>query len=192
MPPQASAPNRNHRSPRAFRRLLGLTLLLTPLTGCGDRGLTIAPHDPELAAYVALVMPQRIEIQRYLTRPVSLNGDAKPDGIEVILAPYDAANDLTKVVGTFHFELETRRMSEALGTRIGFWEVPIDTHEQMSKYRDHLSRFYRFQLKLDHAALRPGRYKLIAALQLPTGTRIEDVYEFAYDGDAAATARVVY
>lgn len=143
----------------------------------------------ELAAYVELVLPARIEIQRFLTKPVSFAGDGNADGLEVILAAYDAAGDLTKVVGTFHFELQTRRLSDRIGTRVAFWPVEINSNKAMILYRDPLSRFYDFPLELDHKPLPAGQYVLTAWLQLPTGRRLVDEYEFNYDGSGAAPLR---
>jgi len=143
----------------------------------------------ELAAYVELVLPARIEIQRYLTKPVSFAGDGKADGLEVILAAYDAAGDLTKVVGTFHFELQTRRISDRIGTRLAFWPLEINSYKTMHLYRDSLSRFYDFPLQLEHSPLPAGQYVLTVWLHLPTGRRLFDEYEFSYDGGGVPPLR---
>ncbi len=143
----------------------------------------------ELAAYVELVLPARIEIQRFLTKPVSFAGDGNADGLEVILAAYDAAGDLTKVVGTFHFELQVRKVGETIGTRAAFWPVDIKTEKAMRMYRDQLSRFYDFPLQLEQKPLPPGQYTLNVWLHLPTGGRLFDEYEFTYDGSGAPPLR---
>ena len=163
--------------------LAGMAALLP---GCKAPTADGPANDVQMATYVKLVMPARIEIQRYLTKPVSLVAAGDADGIEAILAAYDAADDLTKVVGTFQFELQTRRLGEHIGERVAFWPVQIDSNEAMRMYRDHLSRFYRFPLQLDGEKLAPGRYILIVRLQLPDGRRLLDEYEFSYDGQRVA------
>ncbi len=140
--------------------------------------------DPELAAYVQLVMPARIKILEW-TKPVSLAGDGNGDALEVILEARDAFDDLTKVVGTFHFELQVRRLSETLGARVGFWPVEVNSEKTMLMYRDRLSRFYHFPLQLKDTPLSSGHYVLSVWLHLPTGQRLYDEYEFDYDGSSA-------
>lgn len=170
--------------PACLRAFVPLGTALLLLAACESTGPRPATGDPELAEYVELILPARVEIQRYLTKPVSFAGDGKADGLEVILAAYDAADDLTKVVGTFHFELQTRRMSDRIGQRVAFWPVEVNSTETMHEYRDHLSRFYDFPLQLNEA-LTPGQYVLTAWLHLPTGRRLFDEYEFTYDGSGA-------
>jgi hypothetical protein len=128
-------------------------------------------------------------MQRFLTKPVSYAGDGQADGLEVILAAYDASDDLTKVVGTFHFELEQRKRTESIGTRIAFWPVEIKSEKTLRMYRDHLSRFYQFPLRLDAKSLSAGQYVLSVWLQLPGGRRLFDEYEFTYDGTGAPPVR---
>jgi hypothetical protein len=163
--------------------------LVSLVAACGDPAVTVQVDDPQMAAYVELVMPARIEIQRFLTKPVSFAMDGSADGLEVILAAYDAADDLAKVVGTFHFELQTRRPSETIGTRVAFWPVEIQTEKAMRQYRDALSRYYHFPLQLQQRPLPPGQYVLEVWLHLPAGKRLFDEYEFTYDGKGAPPAR---
>jgi hypothetical protein len=167
--------------------LLGLAALSLP--ACTTAHSEVQASDPEMAAYVELVLPTRIEIQRYLTRPVSFSGDGSADGLEVVLAAYDAAGDLTKVVGTFHFELQTRRLAERVGTRVAFWPLAVNSPEAMRMYRDPLSRFYQFPLELDQKPLPAGQYVLSVWLHLPAGRRLFDEYEFTYDGSGAPRVR---
>ena len=125
--------------------------------------------DPELAAFVRLMMPKQIEIQRYLTKPVSFAGDGNADGIEVILAVRDKLGDPVKVVGTFQFELDRTRMASAdrLGKRVAFWKVQISSDETFTQYWDRPARWYVFPLQLDRGPLEPGRYILTARLLSP-------------------------
>ncbi len=176
---------------RIVPRLFGTAVLtLTVCVGCTDQP-KIDPGDPQMSAYIDLVLPDRIEVQRYLTKPVSLAGDGTADGLEVILAAYDAAGDPTKVVGTFHFELQTRRPGEHIGERVGFWPVDIRTAEAIRRFRDPLSRYYQFPLQLPERPLKPGQYALSVWLHLPGGKRLLDDYEFTYDGRGAPPARAL-
>lgn len=166
--------------------LLG-TVAPAMLLGCAADGSHARTDSPEMAAYVQLVMPAQIKILEW-TKPVSLAADGNADGVEAVLEARDSFDDLTKVVGTLHFELRTRRLSDRMGTRVAFWPVEINSVETMRMYRDPLSRFYRFPLQLDQGPLKPGRYALMVWLLLPTGQRLLDEYEFQYDGAAAPPA----
>lgn len=161
----------------------GLAVLISVVVGCADSKTAVHSDDPELAAYLQLVLPTRIRILEW-TRPVSLAGDGRADALEVIVEARDASDDLTKVAGTFHFELQSRRLSDSMGTRVAFWPVEITTQKAMRMYRDPLSRFYHFPLKLEQP-LPAGRYSLSVWLHLPAGQRLYDEYEFEYDGGAA-------
>jgi len=116
---------------------------------------------------------------------VSLAGDGSADALEVIVEARDSFDDLTKVVGTFHFDLSTRKLSDSVGTRVAFWPVEVNTEKTMRMYRDRLSKFYHFPLQLQTPPLPAGRYNLSMWLHLPTGQRLFDEYEFDYDGKAA-------
>jgi hypothetical protein len=132
------------------------------------------------------MLPAKIEIQRYWTRPISLAGKPGPDAMEVIVAAFDSCGDNSKMAGTLHIELYTRRpaSSDKLGKRIAFWAVELNSIEQMTEHWDSLARFYRFPLKLATPPLAPGRYVLTITLQPPRGDRLSD--EYAFDHDAAA------
>jgi hypothetical protein len=175
-----------------YQRVFGLLTLVNAgllLAGCTAPNATIQTNDPELATYLELVLPARIEIQRYLTKPVSYAGDGNADGLEVILAVYDKSEELTKVYGTLHFELVSRKITESVGTRVAFWPVDIKTDKAMHLYRDHLSRFYQFPLQLDQKSLPAGTYVLAVWLHLPGDRRLYDEYEFTYDGSGAPPVR---
>lgn len=170
---------------RLFILLAAISTLLY-LGGCAENSTNIDVDNPELAAYVQLIMPTRIEIQRYWTKPVSFTGDGNADGIEMILAAYDSFGDLTKIVGTLHFELFTRRMASAdrLDERIAFWPIELDSRDALTEHWDPLARFYRFPLQLA-APLPPGRYILTARLVSPDGKRPFDEYEFTHEAGPA-------
>jgi hypothetical protein len=181
----------------AMNSLTRLLLVLSALAavvcvvGCSDQQAEVQADDPQMAAYVDLVLPARIEIQRYLTKPVSFQGDGNADGLELILAAYDATDDLTKVVGKFHVELLTRKPGDSIGERIGFWPVEIDTEKELRRYRDELSRYYQLPLQLQQRPLPAGDYVLQVWLFLPGDKRLFDEYEFSYDGKGAPPARLL-
>ncbi len=155
-------------------------------TGCTRPNVEVQPDSPEAAAATELMLPKKIEIQRYWTQPVSLAGGTAADGLEVVLAAFDACGDNIKMVGTLHIELYTRRPAsgDKFGKRIGFWPVELSSMEQATEHWDPLARFYRFPLKLA-AALPPGRYILTTTLQPPCGDRLMDQYEFEHEPKAA-------
>jgi len=159
------------------------------LSACTSPNAAIQADDPDLATYLELVLPARVEIQRYLTKPVSYAGDGNADGLEVILAAYDKSDELTKVYGTLHFELVSRKITDSVGTRVAFWPIDITTDKAMHLYRDHLSRFYQFPLQLEQKSLPTGQYVLSVWLHLPGGRRLYHEYEFTYDGKGAPPVR---
>lgn len=159
--------------------------------GCADGAARPELDQSELESYVRAMLPRRIEVQRYLTKPVSFSGSGDADGLEVILAALDRMNDPTKVVGNFQFELHTLRpaSSDPLGQRVAFWPVEVKSDESFLLYWDRFARFYRFPLRLESAALPPGKYILSARLRVPTGDTLFDQYEFTHEGGAVPTVR---
>ena len=113
-----------------FRRAVFLvTACLVPLSICAcqsDRA-NVQLDEPELTALLRLLMPKEIEIQRYLTKPVSFAGDGNADGLEVILAALDPYGLPVKAAGAFQFELHHMRMASAdrLGDRSA---LPVREH----------------------------------------------------------------
>jgi hypothetical protein len=158
--------------------------VLLSSAGCQEPRTDVGLDDPELAAFVRLMMPAKIEIQHYLTKPYDFSGTGDADGLEAILAALDSFGDPIKCVGTFHWELYTMRMAsgDKLGERVAFWPVTIDSDQTLIKYWHRYSRYYRFPLKLREGKLRPGRYVLTARLVMPTGEKLVDEYEFTYEG----------
>ncbi len=155
----------------------------TTLGGCSVKRNSDVQLAPELTTYLELVLPARIQVLSW-TRPASIAGDGKADGMEVVLAAYDAADDETKLVGELHFELQTLKPSEQIGRRVAFWSVELTTARNMYTYLDRSLGFYRFPLELQAGALPPGSYRLNVQLQLPDGQRLFHEHEFNYDGAA--------
>lgn len=170
--------------------LAGWLFAAAAVCGCTDSSTGVSAQTPELAEFVRLVLPKKLQIQRYLTRPVRLEGAGEPDGIEVILQALDSFGDPVKCVGTFHFELRQQRLasSDRLGRRVGFWKLTIDTTEKMVQYWDRLARFYRFPLRMREGVVPPGQYILTATLLTPTGEKLYDEYAFTHGSEAGTAA----
>lgn len=170
---------------------IALTALIGLLVGCENSTRVMSLDQPEMAAFVELMMPRAIEIQHYLTKPVSFAGSGDADGLEVILAAKDAFGDDVKCVGTFLFEFYNLRLAsgDKYGERLAFWTVPIDSKEALVQYWDKLSRFYKFPLKFESESLAAGSYVLTAQLTTPTGEKLFDEYQFSHQPGAARSAR---
>jgi hypothetical protein len=155
---------------------------LFPLVGCQKPAGEVQLDNPQLSAFVRLVMPTKIELQHYLTKPLDFDGTGDADGLEVILSVLDSFGDPVKCTGTFHFDLHTLRMASAdkLGAQIAHWPVTIDSDKTLVEYWDRYARCYRFPLKLRSGKLPPGRYILNARLITPTNEKLYDTYEFTH------------
>lgn len=173
---------------RAWNVCAGASVLL--LAGCQAERAPISADSPELATFVNLMMPRKIEIQPYLTQPRSLDGSGNANGLEVILAAKDAFGDDVKCVGTFIVELYTQRLAsgDKLGKRMGFWTIAINSEESQKAYWDRLSRFYNFKLELDAGRLEPGAYVLTVQLTPPTGDKLFSEYAFNHGGEPGQKA----
>lgn len=161
--------------------------------GCEKSTRVMSLEQPEMAAFVELMTPRAVEIQHYLTKPVSFEGSGDADGMEVILAAKDAFGDDVKCVGTFLFEFYNLRLAsgDKHGERLAYWSVTIDSKESLSQYWDKLARFYKFPLKFEGggAPLAAGSYVLTAQLSTPTGEKLFDEYQFTHQPGAARSAR---
>ena len=119
------------------------------------------------------MIPRRVEIQKYLTRPVALRDQrGGADSLEVILAAYDSFDHGVKTTGTFQFELYEQRMAsgDKLGRRLAYWRVEVNDADAVMSHWDHLSRFFKFELAMPGDALPPGQYILEARLQTASQT----------------------
>lgn len=177
-------------SPRQRALTVAGLLAVAGVFGCSQRP-SVDMNNPELATFVDLVLPTRIEIQRHWTQPVSYVEEGSADGLEVILAAYDAVGDRTKIVGRIIFELTVYKMSagDRMGTQVAVWPVTLDSKESMEMYWDKMARLFRFPLKFDGEKLKPGRYVLAARLTSPTGERLADEYEFTFEAGSARPAK---
>ncbi len=159
-------------------------LLLIPACASGP---ALDPSNPDVAAYLELVGPKKLELQRFLTRPEASQGSGDPDHISVVVAARDALEDSVKVLGTFHFELHTMRLasSDKLDRRLAAWQIPIDSEKALLEHWDRLSGYYRFPLELPMPSLPANHYVLTARLVSALGTTLFDEYAFQYPPPAA-------
>lgn len=163
---------------------------LAALAGCENRTTTISTSDPQMAAFIRLMIPRSIEIRHYLTKPVSFEGGGNANGIEAILVALDAFGDPVKATGTFNFELYQMRHASAdrHGDRIAFWTETIDSEQSLARNWDRLARMFAFRLQLPVNNLPPGDYILNAQLVTPTGEKLFDEYELKRESGAVSTA----
>lgn len=161
----------------------GIPLMIT-LTACDAPQVRM--DDPSAQTYLRLLMPAKLEIQHF-TRPVSLHGDGKADGLEVMVATLDSFGDQIKSVGAFNIELYQERKASAdrFGKRVAFWTVKIDSEQILKENWDGLARVYVFRLKLPLESLPAERYVLTTQLNLPGDVRLFDEHEFDYAGGVA-------
>ncbi len=170
---------------RVFRRAclpLCLLVLLGSVVACQQPNAAPADDGARMAEFVQLMLPRSIEIQRYLTRPVSFAGSGDTDGMEVILAALDSFGDPVKCVGAFQIELNERRFAsgDKVGARVALWSIPVDSEDALREYWDRLSRFFRFRLKLEGPALPTGEYVLTVTFVSPNGDKLHDEYVFQH------------
>jgi hypothetical protein len=165
--------------------LLSSLSCLVAAAGCTGHAGGISGDQPDLKACAEIVLPNAIKLQPW-TRPVSFAADGKADGLEVLLAAYDALGDETKALGTLHLELFARRMASAdrLGRRLALWKVNLDSRDHVVPHWDQSVHFSRFHVRLSDAPLEPGRYVLVARLLTPTGHRLSDEHEFTLEAGA--------
>lgn len=170
-------------------RTLGL-LALALLPACRSPDATISSSDPQMAAFIRLMIPRSIEIRHYLTKPVSFEGAGNANGIEVILVALDAFGDPVKATGVFNFELYQLRRASAdrFGERVAYWSETIDSEPSLARNWDRLARMFAFRLQLPMNDLPPGEYILNAQLVTPTGEKLFDEYELKRESGAVATA----
>lgn len=168
-------------------RGIGTSLMLCGflfLVGCQQPKATVSVDDPQLAKFMRLLMPAKIEIQHYLTKPYDFDGSGDSNGLEVVLTTSDAFGDPVKCLGTFHFELYTLRMAsgDRLGKQVATWPIELDDEKSMLRYWDRLTHSYRFPLRLREGVLPSGQYILNASLVTPTDENLFDSYEFTHGG----------
>lgn len=190
----SSAARMTARLVRARWAALWAGLMMCTCGGCNDARVNPDESAPEIAAYVQMMMPRRIDVQRFLTKPVSFAQNGNPDGLEVVLAAVDEHGDPQKICGTFHFELRERRTAsgDEQGPRIAFWPVKIADEQASARFFDRLSRYYHFSLELESPPLKPGRYVLCVRLLTPTADTLFGEYEFEQTTDPAPNGRLSF
>lgn len=171
-------------------RISSVIVTLSLAIGCQTTGNS-AQDQNQLSAMVDALRPQGIQIENF-TQPISRDGDGRPDAIEVILAARDSAGYPTKAVGTFQFELYTRRTATTNpeGERLSYWRMDLHDGEAIEGYWDNFARYYRFPLELE--ALQAGDYILTAQYTDPTGRHLFDVFDLDFNGDSVPALEAGY
>jgi hypothetical protein len=144
---------------------------------------TIRTDDPQLTAFLDVVLPREIEIQDGLTQLRRFDGAEAVNGIDVVLRVSDAQHDRVKCLGSFQFDLHRMRMASAdkLGRRLEQWRVDVWDGRTLARYWDGMSLWYDFPLRLEgNETLEPGRYVLTVRLHTLGERTLFDEYEFAH------------
>lgn len=134
---------------------------------------------------LALLMPERIEIVQPFTRVRSFDGDATPDGIELLLRAVNALdNPGIMIVGDVRAELYeyVPASAENKGRRVDVWNVDLSTAQQQRTYWNRLTQMYEFRLGLDVTQVRPGeKYVLHVSYTSPLGEHLTDEKILEYE-----------
>ncbi|HOA73876.1 MAG TPA: hypothetical protein PL151_04250 [Phycisphaerae bacterium] len=158
---------------------LVLLAVCSVVLGCRSTGPNRMPTEQEQLDMLALMLPQRIQIQPF-TKIKSFNDDDVPDGILAVVRPLDKFGDPVKAVGLFYFELWTYVNASGMqrGERLAFWEREITTAEEVRLYWTR-AEMYEFQLAWTAGveAIQPGRkFVLTATYRAPWDETFQDEY----------------
>lgn len=128
---------------------------------------------------LALMLPAGIKIQPF-TKIKSFNEDEIPDGILLVVRPYDRFGDPVKAAGLFYFELWSYKEASGgrKGQRLAFWERDLASAEDVRLYWTR-AQMYEFQLAWTSGVegLQPGRkYILTATYRAPWDETFQDEY----------------
>lgn len=155
----------------------GLTavLLLGAMHGCA------APRGGDLAkkeAVMALLMPSRVEIVEPFTRAGSFDGDAQPDGIELLVQASNALDSPgLMVAGTMRVELYEflPASGERKGRQLDQWVIELADKEQQRRYWNQVTQMYEFHLGVDVQKVPVAdQYMLAVTYSAPWGERLTD------------------
>ncbi len=146
-------------------------------TGCA--ATPRATDDPVRLETLALLMPSRIEIVEPFTRVKSFDGDATPDGIELLLQAVNSLDDPGLMVGDVRVELYEYVLASAdrKGKRLEHWKVELSTPAHQRRYWNQLTQMYEFHLGVDPAVIPLSeKYLLMVTYNSPLGERLTDEY----------------
>jgi len=151
---------------------------LPVVAGCASRPVNV--DDPATRQMLSLLMPAKIIVEPF-TGLKSFDGDALPDGLEVVLRPVDAFDDPVKIAGVLRVELFYFRdaSGERQGRRIEQWEVPITTPTDQRAYWNRVTQMYEIPLELNLLSVRAeDRYVLEVTYNTPLGEHMRTEHEF--------------
>ncbi len=150
--------------------LVGISLLLTGLLGCGGQLVSRS------SAPVLLFDARAMRIHPIFTQVKDWTGDNKPDGLEALIEFEDQFDDSTKAAGRVIFELfEYRKTSpESRGRRVaGPWVASIQSTDEQRQRWSRTTQSYSFQLN-DPGIRDDQSYVLSAIFELSGGGRFFD------------------
>jgi hypothetical protein len=129
---------------------------------------------------LTLLMPSRIEIVKPFTRLQSFDGDATPDGIEVLLRAVNFLdNPGLMIVGNVRVELFEYVPASAnqKGTRVEQWTVDLGSVSQQRRHWNRLTQMYELRLGANPGAVpAAGRFVLAVTYTSPLGEHLTDEY----------------
>jgi hypothetical protein len=140
-------------------------------------------------------MPSRIEIVEPFTRVKSFDGDATPDGIELLLRAVNSLdNPGLMIAGTVRVELfeHVSGSADQKGRRLEHWDVELATAAHQRRYWNQLTQMYEFRLGVDPTVMpNADKYVLLATYNSPLGEHLADECVVSYRGGATASPGVV-
>jgi len=137
-----------HPSRRAVTAVFTAGLLAAGMLPACEKRADLT--DADTREMVELLMPQRIELVEAFTGFRSFDGDATPEGIEVLVRALDAFGDPVKIAGTIRFELYS--FEQASGNRAGRrlcepWDVTLVTQQDQKRYWNLVTGMYEVPLR---------------------------------------------
>ena len=130
------------------------------------------------AQVMELLMPSRVEIVEPFTRATSFDGDAQPDGIELLLQASNALDSPgLMVAGAVRVELYEflAASGERKGRQLDQWVIELGDKEQQRRYWNQVTQMYEFHLGVDVQKVPvAGQYMLAVTYSSPWGERLTD------------------
>jgi len=140
-----------------------------------------APQAADNAAQrklLALLMPSRVEIVEPFTGVKSFDGDATPDGIELLLQAVNSLdNPGLMIAGDLRVELfeYVPASADNKGRRLEYWNVELASEAHQRTYWNQVTQMYEFRLEVDTSVIPPARQFLLSVTyNSPLGEHLSD------------------
>ncbi len=147
----------------AITHLATTTVLV--LTGCATAPIS---QDATQLQALSLLMPKRIEIVEPFTNVKSFDGDATPDGIELLLQAVNSLdNPGQMIVGDMRFELYeyVPASGDRRGRRLEYWDLALVTEVAQRNHWNRVTQMYEFR-SVTSVALTPTLRNLSLSLTI--------------------------